>query len=120
MRQVMAPIGSRRLLPSRQHPGRRPRRKTAATAIQQIPIHWNGKSMPYSIRPSYSWESIPVFGTLTVPAAAEHHVAKPTLTSVWCVGTNRSIFASPAYCESGAVGDRVVLYSYESGRQGLR
>ena len=81
MRQVMAPIGSRRLLPSRQQPGRRPRRKTAATAIQQIPIHWNGKSKPYSIRPSYSWESIPVFGTLTVPAAAEHHVAKPTLTS---------------------------------------
>jgi hypothetical protein len=95
MRQVMAPIGSRRLLPSRQHPGRRPRRETAATAIQQIPVHWHGESMPDSIRPSYNWESIPVFGTLTVPAAAEHHVAKPTTLTFLCVGTNRSIFASP-------------------------
>ncbi len=89
MRQVMAPIERRRLLPSSRDPGRRPRRKPAATTIQQIRVHWNGKSMPYSIRPSGNWAAPPDFGTLTV-RDADRHVAKPTtLTSVSYVGTNR-------------------------------
>jgi hypothetical protein len=81
MRQVMAPIGRRRLVPSRQDPERRPPRKPAATTIQQIPVHSNGKSMLYSIRPSHDWESVPIFGKPPVRAAAERSVAQPaTLT----------------------------------------
>jgi hypothetical protein len=52
-------------------------RKLAATTIQQISVHSNGKSMPYSIGSFHNWQSVPIFGTSTVHAA-ERSVAQPT------------------------------------------
>jgi hypothetical protein len=112
MRQVTAPIGRRRLVPSCQDPGRT-RRKPAAATIQQIPVRSYGKLMPYPIeRPmiginSHLWD----FNSprrRTLGGSADH-----ADLSVGC-SDESSAFANSACCKSGAIGHRVVLYSHES------